>query len=168
MKKGKLIIIGVILGILSGVLGYFGTFYIDKLRKGGEVNVSVTYEDVEEFTLENNKKLEKDDALKEWPYIFHIENSGNNKGLYQIKIVDSSDNTIKREDLSFVLMLNDKEIKFGKVNELKEDILYTGEIEGNIKQDFKLYIWSNKDYEKEDIYKYKLDIIVIKTGGPGF
>ena len=168
MKKGKLIIIGVILGILSGVLGYFGTFYIDKLRKGGEVNVSVTYEDVEEFTLENNKKLEKDDALKEWPYIFHIENSGNNKGLYQIKIVDSSDNTIKREDLSFVLMLNDKEIKSGKLNELKEDILYTGEIEGNIKQDFKLYIWSNKDYEKEDIYKYKLDIIVIKTGGPGF
>ena len=168
MKKGKLIIIGVILGILSGVIGYFGTLYLDKLRKGGEVNVSVTYEDVEEFKLENNKKLNKDEALKEWPYIFHMENSGDAKGLYQIKIIDSSDNTIKREDLSFVLMLDDKEIKSGKLNELKEDILYTSEIESSIKQDFKLYIWSNKDYQEEDIYKYKLDIVVIKTGGPGF
>lgn len=168
MKKGKLIIIGVILGILSGVIGYFGTLYLDKLRKGGEVNVSVTYEDVEEFKLENNKKLNKDEALKEWPYIFHMENKGDAKGLYQIKIIDSSDNTIKREDLSFVLMLDDKEIKSGKLNELKEDILYTGEIESSIKQDFKLYVWSNKDYQEEDIYKYKLDIVVIKTGGPGF
>ena len=168
MKKGKIIIIGVILGILSGVFGYFGTFYLDKLRKGGEVNVSVTYEDVEEFTLENNKKLDKDDALKEWPYIFHMENSGNAKGLYQIKIIDFDENTIKREDLSFVFMINDKEIKSGKLNDLSKDILYNGEIDGNTKQDFKLYIWSNKDYQEEDVFKYKLDIQVIKTGGPGF
>ena len=141
---------------------------MDKLKKGGEVNVSVTYEDVEEFTLENNKKLEKEEALKEWPYIFHVENTGNAKGLYQIKIIDLDGNTIKRDDLSFVFMMNDKEIKSGKLNELKDDILYNGEIDGNLKQDFKLYIWSNKDYEKEDIYKYKLDIVVIKTGGPGF
>lgn len=168
MKKSKLIIIGIVLAILSGVLGYFGTLYLDKLKKGGEVKVSVTYEDVEEFTLENNKKLEKEEALKEWPYIFHVENTGNAKGLYQIKIIDLDGNTIKRDDLSFVFMMNDKEIKSGKLNELKDDILYNGEIDGNLKQDFKLYIWSNKDYEKEDIYKYKLDIVVIKTGGPGF
>ena len=168
MKRSKLIIIGIVLAILSGVLGYFGTLYLDKLRKGGEVNVSVTYEDVEEFTLENKKKLDKDDALKEWPYIFHVENTGNAKGLYQIKIIDLDGNTIKREDLSFVLMMDDKEIKSGKLNELKENILYTGEIEGTVKQDFKLYIWSCEDYMEEDIYKYKLDIVVIKTGGPGF
>lgn len=168
MKKSKLIIIGVILGILSGILGYFGTLYLDKLKKGGEVNVSVTYEDVEEFTLENNKKLEKDEALKEWPYIFHIENTGSGKGLYQIKIIDYDKNTIKREDLSYILLMNDKEIKAGKLNDLSEDILYNGEIAGNIKQDFKLYIWSGKDYSNEDKYQYKLDIIVIKTGGPGF
>ena len=168
MKKGKIIIIGVVLVILSGILGYFGTLYLDKLKKGGEVEVSVILEDTEEFSLESNKKLEKDEALKEWPYIFHLENTKNAKGLYQIKIIEFDENTIKKEDLSFSLMMNEKEIKTGKLNELKDDILYTGEINGNTKQDFKLYIWSNKDYENEDKGKYKLDVIVIKTGGPGF
>ena len=168
MKKGKLIIIGVILGLLSGVFGYFGTLYLDKLRKGGEVNVSVTFEDNEEFTIENNKKLTKEEGLKEWPYIFHVENKGDAKGLYQIKIIDSHDNTIERDDLAYAFMMDETEIKSGNLKDLSNDILYNGEINGNTKQDFKLYIWSNKDYEKEDIYKYKLDIVVIKTGGPGF
>lgn len=167
MKK-KFILIGIILVIISGIVGYFGTMYLDQLRKGGTVDISITYEDVEEFQIENNKKLDKENALKEWPYIFHLENKGSATGLYQIKIEDNKDNTIKRDDLSYVLLMNDQEIKTGKISELKDDVLYQGEAKDNSKQDFKLYIWSNTDYQEEDIYKYKLNIEAIKTGGPGF
>ena len=166
--KVKLIVIGVILGILSGVMGYFGTLYLDKLKKGGEVNIKVTLEDTDEFKLENNKKQTKEDALKEWPYIFYIDNSGDGKGLYQIKMIDSESNTIKREDLSYVLLLDDKEIKSGKLGELKDNLLYQGEILGNIKQSFKLYVYLENDYQEEDLYQYKIDVVVIKSGGPGF
>lgn len=168
MKKKKLIVIGIILTILAGVLGYFGTEYIDKLRKGKDVKVSVTFEDTKEFTIENNHQLSKDEALLEWPYIFHMENTGNDEGLYQIKIIDNQENTIKREDLSYLLYINSQEVANKKLNEIKDDVLYQGNIDKNTKLEFKLYIWSNKDYQDEDLYKYLLDINVIKTGGPGF
>ena len=162
-------IIGVILlcGII-GVVAYFGTFYLDKLKKGGDVNVTVTFDDHESFMIESIEKMDKEKALKEWPYIMEVENSGSGKGLYQIIITDTKKATIKRDNLEYSLYLNDTEVVDGKLNDIKDNILYTGEIEGKTKQKFKLYIWVTKEVEKESIYEYKLEFNTIKTGGPGF
>jgi hypothetical protein len=164
-------IIGVIiLCAIIGVGAYFGTMYLDKLRKGGEVNVTVTFDDTETFKLESVKKMDKEKALKEWPYIMNVENTGSGKGLYQIIITDIETSTIPRDKLEYVLKLDDKEIASGNLKDVKDNILYTGEIEGNTKQEFKLYIWVIVDafnYE-EDNYEYKLEFNTIKSGGPGF
>ena len=164
-------IIGVILlCAIIGVGTYFGTLYLDKLRKGGEVNVTVTFDDTESFTLESVEKMDKEKALKEWPYIINAENTGSGKGLYQIIITDIETSTIPRDKLEYVLKLDDKEIASGNLKDVKDNILYTGEIEGNTKQEFKLYIWVIVDafnYE-EDNYEYKLEFNTIKSGGPGF
>lgn len=162
-------IIGVIfLCAIIGVGAYFGTLYMDKLRKGGEVNVTVTFDDTETFTLETIKKMNKESALKEWPYIMNVENTGSGKGLYQIIITDEEKSTIKRESLEYSLYLDDKEVTSGKLKDIKDNILYTGEIEGNTKQTYKLYIWVIDEVKEDAIYEYKLEFNTIKSGGPGF
>lgn len=165
MKK----IIGVILlCLIIGVGAYFGTLYLDKLKKGGDVNVTVTFDDTETYTIPSIKKMTKEDALAEWPYIMEVENTGDGKGLYQIKITDVDTSTIKREKLEYLLELDDKEIATGKLSDIKENVLYTGEIEGKKKQKYKLYIWVFDDVNEKDIYEYKLEFNTIKSGGPGF
>lgn len=167
MKK----IIGVILlCALIGVGTYFGTLYLDKLKNKGDVNVTVTFDDTETFKLETIKKMNKEEALKEWPYIMNVENTGEAKGLYQIIITDIETSTIPRDKLEYVLKLDDEEVTSGSLKDVKGNILYTGEIEGNTKQNYKLYIWVIVDafnYE-EDNYEYKLEFNTIKAGGPGF
>jgi hypothetical protein len=165
MKK----IIGVILlCLVMGVVAYYGTLYIDNLRKGGDVNVTVTFDDTETYVIPSIEKMDKEKALKEWPYMMDVENTGSGKGLYQIIITDKETSTIKRDKLDYLLYLNDKEIKSGKLKDIKDNILYTGEIEGKTKQRYKLYIWVNSEVEKESVYEYKLEFNTIKTGGPGF
>lgn len=165
MKK----IIGVILlCILFGVGAYFGTLYLDNLRRGNDVKITVTFDDTETYTIESIEKMDKEKALKEWPYIMEVENTGKDKGLYQIIITETDKSTIKRDSLSYSLHLEDKEVTTGKLNDIKDNILYTGEIEGKTKQKYKLYIWVTNDVEKESVYEYKLEFNTIKSGGPGF
>ena len=162
-------IIGVIiLCAIVGVGAYFGTLYLDKLRKGGEVKVTVTFDDTETYVIPSIEKMDKEKALKEWPYIMNVENSGSGKGLYQIIITDIEKSTIKRDSLEYSLYLDEKEVVSGKLKDIKDNILYTGEIEGNTKQKYKLYIWVVKEVEKEATYEYKLEFNTIKSGGPGF
>ena len=165
MKK----VVGVIfLCLIVGVIAYFGTYYLDKLRKGGDVKVTVTFDDTESYVIPSTIKMDKEEALKEWPYIMEVNNSGNGKGLYQILLTDIETSTIKRDDLEYVLLLDDKEVTKGKLGDIKNNVLYTGEILGNTKQKYKLYIWTIKEQEKDANYEYKLDFNTIKSGGPGF
>ena len=165
MKK---IVSVILLCLVIGVVAYFGTYYLDKLRKGGEVNVTVTFDDTETYTIPSVKKMNKEAALKEWPYIMEVNNTGGGKGLYQIIIKDVEKATIKRDDLEYSLYLDEKEVTSGKLSDIKKDVLYEGEIAGNTKQKYKLYIWVTKDVEEKDIYEYKLEFNTIKSGGPGF
>lgn len=165
MKK----IIGVILlCLIIGVGTYFGTLYLDNLRRGGDVNLTVTFDDTETYTIPSIEKMDEDKALKEWPYMMEVENTGSGKGLYQIIITDEEKSTISRDKLDYLLYLDDKEISSGKLSKVKDNILYTGSIEGNSKQKYKLYIWVNSEVEKESVYEYKLAFNTIKSGGPGF
>ena len=108
MEKKKIVRIILILILCLVVMGgtYFGTLMMDKARRGGEVNVTVTFDDTESYVIPNVKKMEKEDALKEWPYIITVENSGDAKGLYQIIINDMEESTIKRDNLEYSLELN--------------------------------------------------------------
>lgn len=168
--KNKIVKIILMIALCLIVMGgaYFGTFLMDKAKRGGEVNVTVTFDDTKSYIIPNVKKMGKEDALKEWPYIITVENSGDAKGLYQIIITDMEDSTIKRDSLSYVLLLDDKEISEGKLKDIKNNVLYTYEIEGNVTQKYKLYIWVHDDVKEEDKYEYKLEFNTIKTGGPGF
>ena len=56
-------IIGVVLlCVIIGVVSYFGTLYLDKLKKDGDVNVTVTFDDTETFKLESVKKMDKENG----------------------------------------------------------------------------------------------------------
>ena len=166
MKK-KTVFITIIMCIISCILTYFISLKIDMLRKGGNVNVKVTFDDTETYIIPNIKKMTKEEALKEWPYKITVNNSGDAKGLYQILIEDISD-SIKREDLDYVLILDGKEVQEGNLSQIKNNILYTYEIDSNITQKYDLYIWAIKDEKEESSYEYKLTFNTIKSGGPGF
>lgn len=165
MKK----IIGVILlCLIVGIGAYFGTLYIDNLRKDSNVSVTVTFDDTKSYIIPSIDKMNKEEALKEWPYMMEVENTGTGKGLYQILITDIETSTIKRDNLDYLLYLDEKEVASGKLQDIKDNILYTGEILGKTKQKYKLYIWVSSEVEKDSVYEYKLEFNTIKAGGPGF
>ena len=165
MKK---IVSVILICIAIGIISYFGTYFLDQLRKGGDVKVTVTFDDTESYVIPSIAKMNKQEALKEWPYIMNVENTAGGKGLYQIIITDKETSTIKRDKLEYSLYLDDKEVSSGKLKDIKNNILFTGEIEGKTKQKYKLYIWVTNDVEKESVYEYKLEFNTIKSGGPGF
>jgi len=164
----KRIVSVIIVCLIMGVLAYFGTYYMDKLRKGGEVNITVTFDDTETYVIPSIKKMNKEEALKEWPYIMEVNNTGSGTGLYQIIITDIETSSVPREKLEYALFLEDKEIVTDLLKNIKNNVLYTGQIKGNTKQKYKLYIWVKEDVDEKDTYEYKLEFNTIRTGGPGF
>ena len=166
MKNFKLIFATIILCIIAFIIGYYLTLSLDKLKSGDDVNIKVTFEDTEKFSIPSVKKMSEEEALKEWPYIVHIENTGNDKGLYQI-IIKEDETDIKKEDLKYLLNENDKEVSKGNINDIKNNVLYESEINGKEEKEYKLYIYCSKDYLDES-FSYKLEFNVIKSGGPGF
>ena len=167
MKKIKIILLTIVLCLLSGAIAYYVTLQIDKYRKGGNVDVKVTFDDTETYVIPSIQKMSKEEALKEWPYKVTVVNSGNAKGLYQIIIEDVS-NSIQRDDLDYALFIDEKEVSSGNLKKIKDNILYTYEISANETQKYDLYIWCVKDQKEESKYEYKLTFNVIKDGGPGF
>ena len=170
MKKKKIIkiLLLLLLCIIVGIISYFGTLLIDKAKRGNDVDVNVIFDDTLTYVIPSTKKMTKEEALEEWPYMMSVSNSGKDKGLYQIIINDIETSTISRDKLDYSLYLDDKEISSGKLKDIKNDILYTYEIEGKKTQRYKVYIWVNSEVEEESLYEYKLTFNTIKTGGPGF
>jgi len=191
-KNNKIlkIIIILILCVGFGFASYFITYQIDKNKKGGDVKLTVTFDDTETYIIPSITKMSEEDAMKEWPYIINLENKGTGKGLYQILIKDAKDSTIKRDYLSYALYLGDKKVVSDELKNIKDNILYTYEIDGKTKQKYELYIWVSKDLpeesneevkegseenkeeekneKKETKYEYSLEFNTIKAGGPGF
>ena len=173
MRKKRMIkkvMITIILCIICGIGSYFGTLFLDNLRKGGNVSMKVTFDDTKSYVIPSVKKMTKDEALKEWPYMMDVHNEGNAKGLYQIIIKEKEKSNIQKDVLSYTLFLDDKEVSEGKVSDIKNNVLYTYEIDGGKKQRYKLYIWVNDDIDdsEEKVYEYELTFNTIKAGGPGF
>ena len=168
MKKKK-IIITVILCLVCGVIGYFGTLKLDELKKGGDIKIIFTLADTKTYVIPNANILDKEKAKEEWPYEFSIENKDNGSGYYQILIKDVSGN-LKRDDLSCILLLDDKEVLNIEMKDIKNNVLYQGDILPNNITKGKLYVWNNhKEKENEELsYEYSLELEAIKKGGPGF
>ena len=150
----KLIIIGAF-GVLVGFLSYKIS---NKLV--GNVDIKITFDDSKTFTLENVHKLTKEEALKNWPYIFKLENTSSREADYQLIISDVSGN-IKRNSLSYVLVRDDQELDSGKLDTIKDNILYQGHVDGKQVQNYKLYVYVNKtlDEKIEELsYEYKIEL----------
>ncbi len=148
-----------IIFILFGVLVYYLSFNLSK-KYINDVNLQLTYDDTDTFTLENVNKLSKEDALKEWPYIFNIKNKSKRDSDYYLTIKDVSGN-IKRDKLSYVIYVNDKKQTEGKLSDIKDNILVKNHIKGNDNQEYKLYIYVSSDLDtkiEELSYEYKIEL----------
>ena len=66
---------------------------------------------------------------------------------YQIIITDMETSTIKRNKLDYLLYLDEEEVASGHLSDIKKNVLYTSEINGNAKQKYKLYIWIDNNYK---------------------
>lgn len=154
MKKvGKIIGIIFLCGF-SLVLGYFVTKYLDK-NLYLDTNILVTFEDTKEFNLESNSVLKKEDAIKEYPNKFKVENKSLKKVKYDI-ILKEIDSNVDKENLEYVLYEGDKEVASGSIKDIK-DILYSSNLGMKKSIEYKLYIYLTKEKE-EASYKYSLEI----------
>ena len=156
MKKRVLIgkIIG-FLGICIFAMGmsYVVTHYYEK-EKYANINLIATFEDNKEFTLENVEKLNHDDALKTYPYIFTLENKGKYNVKFDLKLEDDGD----RNNLDYIIIKNDKEIKSGSLDSLKNDILLNSSISKKQTDTYKIYIYYTEKLEDAS-YTYSLKVI---------
>ena len=148
--------IGLIILLLAiGALLAFGSYYISK-KYVKDTNIKITFEDSESFILEDVTELSEEEALKLWPYIFHMENEGNRNAKFKLVITDK-DGDIKRENLDYYLMRDDKKVASGHLSELSNNIIYKGEIDKKEKNDYKLYIWVTKKDAGEK-YEYSINL----------
>lgn len=148
--------IGIILVILAlGAAAAFASFYISK-KYVKSAEVVVTFEDSESYIIPEVTELSEDEALKLWPYIMHLENKGEREASFNLVIKDV-DGDIKRDNLSYALMNNDKKLISGKLKDIKNNILYEGEINKKEKLDYKLYVWVNKKTEGTK-YEYSIKL----------
>ena len=149
--------IGLILLLIAvGALLAFGSYYYSK-KYVKNTNIKITFEDNESFTLEDVTELSEEEALKLWPYIFHMENEGNREANFKLVISDVSGD-IKRDNLDYFLMRDDKKVTSGHLKDLEDNIIYKGSIDKKEKNDYKLYIWvTSKDAGEKYEYSIKLE-----------
>ena len=145
----KRILVGKIIGTIGLILfaigiSYIITYQFDK-NLYEDINILVTFEDNKEFTLENTSKLDKESAILTYPYIFEVKNEGKSQISYNIKINEIELNNLEKEDLDYVLIKNDEEVKSGSLIDLEDDLLYNTNISKKRTDVFKLYIYLNKE-----------------------
>jgi len=152
-KIGKIILVIIICLIMVGV-GYIGTKYLDK-NLYLNTNLLVTFEDTKEFNLESTKVFDKESATSIYPNKITIENKSLKKVKYNL-VLTKIDSNIDEDNLEYILYLNDKEVKSGKISSIK-DILYTTDIGIKKKDYYKLYIYLTKE-TSDPKYNYKLEV----------
>lgn len=151
-KVGKFIlVIGICLFMVG--LGYIVTKYLDK-NLYLNTNLLVTFEDTREFTLESFDVLDSTSALETYPNKFTIENKSLKSVSYDVLF--SSETNIDKDNLSYILYLNDEEVKSGKISSIS-DVLYTSNIKTLKKDYYKLYIYLTEK-ESDPEFTYKLEI----------
>ena len=154
LRIGKIIGFLGICVFIAGV-SYVFTKYLDK-NLYLNTNILVTFEDSEEFSLESTDKLTKDEALKIYPNTFKVENKSLKSVKYNV-LFEEKESNLEKDNLSFILYLNDKEIKSGNISDLQDNILYNGIIYIKKTDVFKLYLYLN--INKEEV-KYNYTITV--------
>ena len=150
---GKIILVLGICSFMVGI-GYVVTKYLDK-NMYLNTNLLVTFEDTKEFNLESDDVYTKENALDIYPNKFIVENKSLKGVKYEV-VLKEIDTNIETENLEYILYLNDKEVKSGKISDIK-DVLYTSNIGLKKKDYYKLYIYLTKEV-KEPIYNYKLEV----------
>lgn len=169
MKKKVLKIIIIFLLVIIAFGGSYAiTYLVDQNKnRNKEAEISVLFDDNEYYLIPNSDILTEEEALVEWPYQFKVTNTGNTDGLYQIIIMDDLENDISRNNLSYILYLNEKEIKKGNLDEIANNVLYETVISPSKEQNYKLYIYKKTESEGT-IYQYSIYLNAILKGGPGF
>ena len=152
MKKfGKIIgFIGICLFAVGA--SYFLTQYLDK-NLYLNTELEVTLEDTKEFSLESKEKLTKEEAIKIYPNTIKVENKSLKKVDYSLSIDNKKTDNL--DALSYVLYLNDKEVKAGDLKDLKDNLLYETKVGMKKTDTYKLYIYLSKDVEDID-YTYSI------------
>lgn len=167
-RKVVKIVLVIVLFVLSFIGSYLITYSVDEMnKKGKEAIIEVVFDDFDYYIIPNSEVLKEEDALLEWPYKFKVTNNGNTKGLYQILINDHKDNDLERENLSYILFLDDAMIQKGNLIDIKNDVLYEGYIKPSKEQNYQLFIYKNSESDGS-IYQYSLKLNAILDGGPGF
>ncbi len=155
MKIGKIIGI-ILLCIFVMGISYVVSMYVDK-NKYGDINLNVTFEDTEEFKLENTNKQTKEEALKNYPYIFTLENKSLANLDFDLVIDDKLSEGLDRSSLDYIILVNDKEIASGTLNDIKDNILLKNKIERKKKDTYKVYIYFNEEVTNSE-YSYSLKV----------
>ncbi len=142
------------IGLCIFVVGisYIVTKYLDK-NLYLNTNLLVTFEDTREFTIENMNKMSKEEAEKEYPNKFTVENKSLKNVEYTILLKEISPSS--KEKINYILYLNDKEVKEGKLSEI-DDVLYTTSISLKKTDTYKLYLYYRETDDSE--FKYSIEI----------
>ena len=150
-------IIGIILlCIFTMGITYVVSKYVDASRYGS-INIDVTFEDSKEFSLENKDQQTKTEALKDYPYIFTIENKGLANLDFDLVLEDKLSEGIDRSSLDYIVLVNDKEFTSGNLASIKDNILLKNKINRKTKDTYKVYIYFNEKLNKPE-YSYSLKV----------
>lgn len=166
-KKARVILI-IMLFLMATVVSYGTSSIISYYQnKGKNAKIDILFDDNEYYVMPNNDVLDKEMAMKEWPYKFKITNTGTADAIYQIIINDDEKTDIARKSLDYILCFNENEVASGNLGNITNNILYEGKISDNSTQNYELYIYKSIE-DKGQVYQYSIRVNALLKGGPGF
>ena len=174
MKKWPLVFAAILIILFIGLSTYYWFWLFIDIGTDGTLkrkSVSETVSLVDENPVYD--VYDKEQIFNTFePYYFRITNTGTTKKINVVlNDVDPSsindgcnlETTLKREELTYVLKRENKEIKSGKLSDLKDNILYTDTILVDVTLHYSLEV-NVDDYAdpKEGYhYHYKLSLEVL-------
>lgn len=173
MKDRSVLLIGFISIIIFVIIAaYFWWLYFLDYNSDGRFNNesfgygNIALVDIEGVNAVNEKS--KENGIGTPSYLFRVDNNKTSTTKYTLYIEDAPYNmvndgctmltTLQRSDLSYSLKFNDVLIKYGKMTDIKDNILDERVINIDESNNYELRIWINEDaYEWEGKhYHYKV------------
>lgn len=173
MKSRSVLIFGFISVIISIVIGaYFWWLYFLNYNNDGRFsNENFGYGNLVLIDIEGvnaTSEESKENGIGTPSYLFRVDNKKNSSTKYTLYIEETPYNlvddecspstTLQRKDLSYSFKLNGVIIKYGKLSDIKDNILDERMIGVDKSNNYELRVWINEEaYEWEGKhYHYKV------------
>lgn len=168
MKRTMILLLsGIVLVVSIFLISFYSWEYFNKRKPNlSGSKLEIVLSDDQELDLADQAPVDNNSASTVTPYVFSVKNSGKSTGKYEILledfISDGGDQLLSRSVLDYQLKSGGVIVSSGKLGDIKNNILITGEINPETSRKYELRIWVRDNTPTDDwvgrTYNYNVKV----------